>query len=465
MSDSLKCVGVTKCSGYEIAQVKESLRRLVSMLGIGQGGSLTDFIKPGDKVVLKPNWIKEKHSKDPHAWDIVITHPSVVTAVIEMVLEALRGKGRIVIADAPQTDSSFATISRLVGIDTWKEMGIKQGVPVEVLDLREDEWTSRDGLIVGRRKLQGDPCGSTTVDMKDDSAFVGKPMPRLGYFGADYMSDETTWAHSEGRNIYKVSRSVIESNVFINLPKLKTHMKAGITVCMKNLVGINTYKNYLPHYSIGTPEQGGDEFDTHTSRTVAERAIMSRLRRLWSVFPQITKFFVPAKRMGRRIFGDSSEVVRGGSWYGNDTLWRTIIDLNRILLYANPDGTMRSGSIVMAKRYLSFVDGIISGEGRGPSSPDRIDTGVLIAGTNPLSVDCVAARMMGFDYLKIPYLREGFSIPKYSLADFVYEQLRLRSDYEPWDKPLGQVSDASVFSFKPAPSWVGHIELKHRRVL
>jgi uncharacterized protein (DUF362 family) len=461
MAGMFNCVGVTKCAGYEITQVKESLRQLIKQLGVGQGGSLAGFIEPGNKVVLKPNWIKEKHGTDPQAWDVVITNPSVITAAVELVLEALRGRGKIVIADAPQTDSSFVKISKLVDADRWKQMGAKEGVPVEILDLREHEWTSQDGLILGRKTLREDPYWSLTVDLKNDSAFIGKSVPPLGYYGADYISDETTWAHSNGRNLYKVSRSIIESDVFINLPKLKTHMKAGITVCMKNLVGINTYKNYLPHHSVGTPEEGGDEFDVHTGRTLTERVIMSRLRKLWTIFPQVTKYFVPIKKIGRKIFGDTCKVVRGGAWYGNDTLWRTIIDLNRVLLYANPDGTMRNDGLATAKRYLVFVDGIVAGDGNGPGIPDRVNSGLIIAGTNPLAVDCAAARIMGFDYCKIPYLREGFGFPKYPLADFKYEQIQLKSDYESWNKLLCQVSDASVFSFKPATGWIGHIEMKH----
>lgn len=50
------------------------------------------------------------------------------------------------------------------------------------------------------------------------------------------------------------------ADVFINLPKMKVHKKTGVTLSLKNLVGINADKNWLPHYSGGSPRNGGDQF-------------------------------------------------------------------------------------------------------------------------------------------------------------------------------------------------------------
>jgi hypothetical protein len=45
----------------------------------------------------------------------------------------------------------------------------------------------------------------------------------------------------------------------------------------------------------------------------------------------------------KKILGETGKVIRSGNWHGNDTIWRMILDLNKILLYGNPDGTMRPG--------------------------------------------------------------------------------------------------------------------------
>jgi uncharacterized protein (DUF362 family) len=454
------CAAITKCQNYEPEQVTKAIGRLFALLGWHSENPLGGHVCPGNTVVLKPNWISEKHSKNPNEWDSVITNPTVITSVLEFVLLALKGRGKVIIADAPQTNSSFSKILQLVDAKRWEKMGEERGVSVEILDLRDDEWTSQGGLIVKRRKLPGDPKGSVTTDLKDKSAFFNKPLPPLGYYGADYESNETTWAHSDGRNIYKVSRSVIDADVFINLPKLKTHKKAGITVCMKNLVGINTYKNYLPHHSVGTPKQGGDQFPPSSKRAAIECAILSQFHKLWAKFPNITKFFIPAKALGLRLFGESEKVVRSGSWYGNDTLWRTIIDLNRILLYAHSDGTMREGGLTKAKPYLTIVDGIVAGEGLGPHTPERVNAGIIIAGTNPLAVDCTVAKIMGFDYRKIQYLREAFNLQDYPIADFGFEQIKVNSDWQPWHRLLKEIAAESVFRFKPSLGWISHIEIE-----
>ena len=71
-----------------------------------------------------------------------------------------------------------------------------------------------------------------------------------------------------------------------------------------------------------------------------------------------------------------------------------ILDLNKILFYANGDGTLRTDHPQNAKTYLSIVDGIYAGEGSGPLSPDKREVGLLFAGTNPVAVDCACATMM-----------------------------------------------------------------------
>ncbi len=60
------------------------------------------FVVSGQKVVLKPNWVKEcdeRFSDDSH-WDYVVTHPAVIEATAEWVAERLNGTGSIVICNA-----------------------------------------------------------------------------------------------------------------------------------------------------------------------------------------------------------------------------------------------------------------------------------------------------------------------------------------------------------------------------
>ena len=82
------------------------------------------------------------------------------------------------------------------------------------------------------------------------------------------------------------------------------------------------------------------------------------------------------------------------------------LDLNRALLFANRDGTLRTAS--EPKRYFCIVDGIIGGQGNGPTDPVPVFSNVLIAGGNPAEVDAVAARVMGFDIERLPIVSRAF---------------------------------------------------------
>ena len=79
-----------------------------------------DFIAPGDRVVIKPNWVKEHNASKPedeNGWLTIITHPSVVREVARWAARKLQGHGSVTLCDAPQSDSSFATIRRLHRLD------------------------------------------------------------------------------------------------------------------------------------------------------------------------------------------------------------------------------------------------------------------------------------------------------------------------------------------------------------
>ena len=63
-----------------------------------------------------------------------------------------------------------------------------------------------------------------------------------------------------GHNDYLLSETVLSADLVVNLPKLKTHKKTGVTLALKNMVGINGDKNLLPHHSVGSIAAGGDEY-------------------------------------------------------------------------------------------------------------------------------------------------------------------------------------------------------------
>ncbi|GAB4224280.1 MAG: hypothetical protein Kow0062_25770 [Acidobacteriota bacterium] len=361
---------------------------------------LGDVVRPGDRVVVKPNLICQENWDRPGSWQEVITHPAVVRAVVDYILLALRGDGEVVICDGPQTDSDFDALVESSGYGALIDWYREHGQPVRLLDLRRERWFARGGVTERKESLPGDPEGYVSVDLAEDSAFATYALSGR-FYGADYDMEETRRFHADGRHEYVLCRTPMTADVFVNVPKLKTHKKTGVTLSLKNLVGINGYRNCLPHHTLGSPEEGGDEFPDRSVKRKLESGSIQAFKKLLARLGGTGGAWARAvKAAGRRVFGDTSEVVRSGNWYGNDTTWRMVMDLNRILLWFDGQGRPTDAP----RRYLSIVDGIIGGEGNGPLAPDPVGAGILVAGTNPWAVDWVAAEEMGLDPRRIPLL-------------------------------------------------------------
>lgn len=417
-----------------------------------------DFIRPGDKVVLKPNWVKEHDERypGPDQWEHVVTHPSVIQGVIEWVAPRLLGSGSITVCDAPQTDSSFATLRRYCDLDNMiARCGAKfPGIKIQILDLRPEEWHAVDGVTVSKTELPGDPLGSTHVKLNEDSEFVG--FHGLGQlYGASYNMAETNQRHRDVTHEYMLCRTPMDADVLINIPKMKCHKKVGLTCALKNLVGINANKNWLPHHTEGTPEQGGDQFPASTIKAKLEHSLMGRIKKVLFGNHLLSKLFVPLKKLGRIVFGDTQKVVRSGNWHGNDTCWRMVMDLNKCLFYFDGSGQPR----IKPLRYLAVVDGIVGGEGNGPMAPDPKPCGVIVAGTNPLAVDSVCCALMGFDWRRIRMLSGAYQITRKPVSDFTYDEIDVASNDDKKNKPLGEWTREDSFKFKPHFGWVGAVEL------
>lgn len=418
-------------------------------------GLPADFIQPGNHVVLKPNWVKEHDERRPgaDAWEHMITHPVVIEAVALWAADRLQGNGRVTICDAPQTDSSFDKIRSYCGLDEvlLRCQAAHPRVEFTLLDLRPEEWNAQDGITVSKRQLPGDPEGAATVALNSASEFVDFPGEGRLY-GASYDMEETNRHHHGEVHEYRLCRTPMDADVLINLPKLKTHKKVGMTCALKNMVGINAEKNWLPHHTEGTPIQGGDQFPKATTKTRLEHTGMGALKRWTKKSPILSRCLVPLKKIGRLLFGDTQKVVRSGNWHGNDTCWRMVVDLNKCLFHFNGRGDTRTKPL----NYLTLVDAIVAGEGNGPMSPDPKPCGMLIAGRDPAAVDAAAARLMGFDPFKLRVITGAFAARLLPITHLSMDELFIASNKPQWNGRLADIRD--TFTFKPHFGWVGSIE-------
>ena len=226
--------------------------------------------------------------------------------------------------------------------------------------------------------MAGDPAGYVVVDLGEESAFVGMPHPERIY-GADYDRSETVRHHSEARHEYLISKTVLDADVVVHVPKLKTHKRVGVTLNAKGMVGINGDKNWIAHFRVGPPSAGGDEYPDELraaakARNRAAGWAKSRLlvsgsrssERLFNVVHGTYRLLKPV--LGPLRFPEQGdEMPEGGNWHGNDTAWRMTADLARVVLFADSSGEMQREP---QRRFVSIVDGIVAGEGTGPLAPD-----------------------------------------------------------------------------------------------
>jgi hypothetical protein len=225
--------------------------------------------------------------------------------------------------------------------------------------------------------------------------------------GSDYDFEETRTHHTGGRHEYLISKTILDSDLIISIPKLKTHKRTGITVNLKNMIGVNGDKNYIPHYRTGSAVKGGDEFLYQGLAREAEAKIKSWvLPRIFSSKGSTLQFARFARKIHKYLVDKTGFAsIRSGAWHGNDTLWRAILDINRIILFGDAEGSIQED---YQRKYFSLVDGVIGGEGEGPLNPTEKRCGFLIAGFSPFIVDAIGAYLMGFRHDELPELREYF---------------------------------------------------------
>ncbi len=168
-----KQIALVRCNDYDPAAVEAAVRRSIELLG-GMGA----FVKPGQKVLLKPNLLRPLSPEKAAG-----THPTIVAAVAKLVIEA---GGQPTIVESP-------------------------GGPYNAMILR-----------MSYRK----------TEMTWAAEVSGAAL--------NYDVEATQVSHPEGRILRRldVVRPLTEADVVINLPKFKTHNLTTLTLCVKNLFGL-----------------------------------------------------------------------------------------------------------------------------------------------------------------------------------------------------------------------------------
>lgn len=385
--------------------------------GLPGWNPLGKYISPGNRVFLLCNFVKEQEGFGADAgFEAKCTHASVIRAVIDYVLLALKGTGSIAFGNAPLQSCDWSAVTQQTGAAQLQEFYSKRGngaVKVNLVDLRQHiiRRSALGDVMTNFHADSGDQC--IEVDLKTDSLldhlYSSTQQPRFRVL--DYDPRRTEGCHQRGHHRYILSRSIIESDVVISIPKLKTHEKVGITCGIKGCVGAVAHKDCLAHHRFGPPKRGGDEYSDGLSGLAVFSALHDQVyssnagvRR--SIMHSVNYF---SRKVIRRFTRALS-----GSWPGNDTCWRMAVDLARIIKYTDKQGALHPDP---QRTHLLITDGIIGGEGDGPLSPLPVPLGYLSFCDDIVAGDYGNALAMGFDPQRLPIIRESFGLTKYPLTD------------------------------------------------
>src|SRR5262249_15701057 len=232
--------------------------------------------------------------------------------------------------------------------------------------------------------------------------------------------------HAPGRHQYLIAKEVIDADVIINLPKLKTHKKAGITCALKNLIGINGNKEYLPHHRVGGSHTGGD---CYPKSNLIKRTLeyLSDRQNSTTSYAKAMVWQVISKPLNRALWLTKDPLGIEAPWSGNDPICRTCLDLNRILLYGQPDGTMAGRP---QRQVIHVVDAVVAGQGDGPLAPRPLPLGLLLAGDNAAATDWVGAHLLDYLPERVTIVREAFGDFDWPIAAFDSSQVVLLGDWK-----------------------------------
>lgn len=165
-------VSIVRCPGYEINALSAALTATFDNLG-----GLKKYIKPGMKVVLKPNLVMKKRPEEA-----ATTHPALVYILASMIQEA---GGIVTIAESPGGPHTEAVLRGVYSVCGMQKVATETGL-----------------------RLNYD----------------------LSYTDVDNPS---------GKYLKKVTviKPLLEADLVINLPKLKTHGQMVYTGAVKNMFG------------------------------------------------------------------------------------------------------------------------------------------------------------------------------------------------------------------------------------
>jgi hypothetical protein len=387
-------------------------------------------------ILIKPNWVMHSDKMDDES--CLFTNHTFLIKFIECIVENRPKK--IVIGDAP---IQLCNWDLLIPDSFYKAIDVlstSTAIPISILDLRRSSWDSKQNILNENKQ----PIDRYVIfDLKNRSFLEPISTTNGNFRVTNYDPARLRHSHNLNTHKYCISKELFEADIIFNIPKIKTHQKTGITNALKNVVGLNGDKGFLPHHRIGGTLTGGDCYPGNNplrklSEKVSDTANKLKGKKLYYGFAYLSALLWHMNK-------NSSYHTRSGGWYGNDTTWRMVLDLNYIASFGLIDGSF---STRQTRKIYSLSDGILGGQGDGPLRPEPLPLGIILFSDSCLLSDYIASILMRFDPNKIPIIKNHFD--KKILNDF-----QIFCNFQ--KVGLDDINEMAI-NAKSSPGWAGHIE-------
>ena len=344
------------------------------------------------RILLKPNWVL--HNRKANDAYCLCTHENIILVLTEVLLK--KQPSSIIIGDAPVQGCKWDMLLSENFYQTIDRLKNEYGIPIEIKDFRR---VSCDLVQNTKEENKRSLDEYVLFDVGEKSYLEPITDENKSFRVTCYNPDRLAESHTKGKHVYCITKDLFDCDTVIAIPKIKTHQKTGITNAMKILVGINGDKDFLPHHRKGGSKTGDCYPGNHPLRRASETILDEANRHIgnwkYSYLQKVSKLFW-------KLSFPSNEHNLAAGWYGNDTTWRMVFDINTIALYGKKDGSI---SEIQQRQIYNLCDGIIGGQGNGPLNPDPLPLGILAFTNNAMLMDVVVGYLFKLEIDKIPLLR------------------------------------------------------------
>ncbi|MCL2045611.1 MAG: DUF362 domain-containing protein [Oscillospiraceae bacterium] len=136
-------VAIIRCESYDETEVKTAIKKGLDLIG----GAET-FVKPGENILLKPNWIM---AVSPER--CATTHPSIFRAVCEIFLEA---GAKLSYGDSPGRGTSEDETTEAASATGFLEISEELGIPLADFIHGKEIQTEMQTFFVANGPLDAD---------------------------------------------------------------------------------------------------------------------------------------------------------------------------------------------------------------------------------------------------------------------------------------------------------------------